>query len=327
MVPTARLRSGPDWNLTAPLPQHIERQRLRPFLPPGPNHRSARNPLEVVGLTRLMEQSVGRPDVTIALVDGPVAIGHPDLASARIQEVPRSLLGACARASSAACMHGTFVAGMLSARRGSSAPAICPGCTLLVRPVFAEAANDKRLPSASPEELADAVIDAVEAGACIVNVSAALAQASERDEWALRTAFKHALSRGTIVVAAAGNHGTIGGSILARHVGVVPVVASDTYGRPLSWSVLGNSIGRRGLSSPGDGVMSLGTEGMPLILSGTSAAAPFVTGTIALLWSEFPAATATQIRRAVTEGNVRRRNTVVPPLLDAWGAYRTLAGR
>src|SRR5215813_3557066 len=30
----------------------------------------------------------GNPDVTIGLIDGPVAIAHPDLAGARIREVP-----------------------------------------------------------------------------------------------------------------------------------------------------------------------------------------------------------------------------------------------
>ena len=47
---------------------------------------------------------------------------------------------ASARMSSAACVHGTFVAGILSAKRGSAAPAVCPDCTLLVNPVFSEAA-------------------------------------------------------------------------------------------------------------------------------------------------------------------------------------------
>jgi len=42
-------------------------------------------------------------------------------------------------------------------------------------------------------------------------------------------------------------------------------------------------------------VTSLGSEGRPLTLGGTSVATPFVTGAIALLWSEFPAASAAQI--------------------------------
>ena len=52
---------------------------------------------------------------------------------------------------------------------------------------------------------------------------------------------------------------------------------------------------------------------------------PFVTGTIALLWSEFPAATAAQIKLAVSQVSARRRASVVPPLLDAAAAYQNLA--
>ncbi len=53
-------------------------------------------------------------------------------------------------------------------------------------------------------------------------------------------------------------------------------------------SNLGSSIARRGLMAPGDAVTSLGTNGQTVTSGGTSAATPFVTGAIALLWSIFP---------------------------------------
>ena len=64
------------------------------------------------------------------------------------------------------------------------------------------------------------------------------------------------------------------------------------------------------------------SHGRPLTLGGTSAATPFVTGAIALLWSLFPAATAAEVRLALTQA--RRRSAVVPPLLDAWAAYQVM---
>ena len=73
-------------------------------------------------------------------------------------------------------------------------------------------------------------------------------------------------------------------------------------------------------------------------------AVPFVTGAIALLWSEFPDATAAQIKLAImrqpqtfrqgtfmqggfpsTPGYTPRRASVVPPLLDAEAAYQMLS--
>ncbi|MDA2914572.1 S8 family serine peptidase [Acidobacteriia bacterium AH_259_A11_L15] len=272
-----------------------------------------------------MECTSGRTEITIGLVDGPVAVNHPELASQNIREIPGELRGTCSRASSAACMHGTFAAGILCAKRNSPAPAICPNCTLLLRPILAEATPaNGQMPSATPEELAAAIIACVEAGARVVNLSVALAQPSSRGQRELEEALDHAARWRVIVVAAAGNQGTVGSSAITRHPGVIPVVACDLRGRPMSDSNLGCSIGRRGLSAPGENITSLGAEGKPLTFGGTSAAAPFVTGTIALLWSEFPAATAAEVKFAVTQAHGARRTTVVPPLLDAWAAYQVM---
>jgi len=103
------------------------------------------------------------------------------------------------------------------------------------------------------------------------------------------------------------------------------VSACDLQGRVLNLSNLGSSIGRRGLMAPGIGITSLVANGVPQKFGGTSAAAPFVTGTIALLWSEFPGANANRIRLAVTQAGAGRRPSVVPPLLDAWTAYQLLS--
>jgi subtilisin family serine protease len=227
---------------------------------------------------------------------------------------------------SIACRHGTFVAGILSARRGFVAPAICPGCALQVCPIFSETPSANELiPSATPEELAAAIIKCVEAGARLLNLSSALAQvASVKGERALAQALDYAAKRGVIVVAAAGNQGTLGSTIITRHPWVIPVAACDLRGRALSESNLGNSIGRRGLSAPGEGVSSLATEGKPVASEGTSVAAPFVTGAIALAWSEFPTASAAQVRLAVTQAHARRRAAIAPPLLNAWALYQAM---
>ena len=161
----------------------------------------------------------------------------------------------------------------------------------------------------------------------MINLSAALSQPSLKGERELEEALDYSRSRGVIVVAAAGNQGMIGSSAITRHPWVIPVVACDLMGRPISYSNLGSSIGRRGLSAPGDEITSLGAEGKPLTFGGTSAAAPFVTGAIALLLSEFPPTTAAQVKLAVTQAYTSRRNTIVPPLLDAWGAYQVMMGQ
>ena len=283
-------------------------------------------PLDVVKLKALMERTSGRPEVMIGLIDGPVVINHPDLVGANIREIPGMLAGTCTQAESAACLHGTFVAGILCAKRGSIAPAICPNATLLLRPIFAETTSaDGQLPNATPEELAAVVVECIDAGARVINLSAALAQPSTSNHRQLGEALDYAARRGVIVVAAAGNQGTLGSSAITRHPWVISVIACDLQGRPMNQSNLGSSIGRRGLSAPGDNITSLGAEGNPLTFGGTSTAAPFVTGAVVLLWSEFPAATAAAVKFAVTHTAAPRRTTVVPPLLDAWAAYQTMA--
>ena len=117
------------------------------------------------------------------------------------------------------------------------------------------------MPSATPQELAAAIIECIDAGARVINLSLALAQPSTKGEQALEEALNQAVRRGVIVVAAAGNQGTLGSSAITRHPWVIPVVACDLRGRPMNESNLGSSIGRRGLSAPGDGVTSLGAEG------------------------------------------------------------------
>lgn len=272
-----------------------------------------------------MEHSTGRSDVVIGLIDGPVAIGHADLVSSSIREVPGANGVACSVPSSVACSHGTFVAGILAARRGSAAPAICPGCTLLARPIFPENnVNNGDVPGASPQELATAIHDVVEAGARVINLSAALLQSTSEGVRKLQHALDFAAVRGAITVAAAGNQASVGSSVITSHPSVIPVIGCDRQGRPTVESNLGNSIGRHGLTAPGENITSLGTDGKLRTFGGTSAAAPFVSGAIALLWSEFPGVNATRIRLAITQP-ARRRRAIVPPLLNAWEAYEFLS--
>jgi subtilisin family serine protease len=281
------------------------------------------NPLDLVRLPQLMKLTLGRPEIAVAMVDGPIAIGHTDLARSSIREVAGDTNAACEQASSAACIHGTFVAGILSAKRGSAAPAICPGCTLLVNPVFLErAAGDAEQPSATPEELATAILECIDAGAWVINLSLAVTRSSPKGERTLKLALDHAARHGVMIVAAAGNQGAVGGTIITSHPWVIAVAACDTNGQPVNQSNLGRSIGRNGLRGPGEQVTSLGTVGTSLTLGGTSVAAPFVTGAVALVWSQLPGATGPQIRLAFHQAHARDRGSVTPPLLDAWAAYQ-----
>ena len=283
------------------------------------------NILDLVELSPLMKLSSGRPEVVIGLIDGPVARNHPDIDATHIQELAGSIASTCSRPASFACTHGTFVAGILSAKRTSVAPAICPSCTLLVRPIFAEQGLEKHpIPNASPEELATAIIETIKAGAKVVNMSVGLERPSLLGHHALKDALDYAWRHGVILVAAAGNQATVGGSELVRHHGVIPVVAFNRSGHPMSLSNLGCAIGKNGVGAPGEDIISLSSTGNTAKFGGTSAATPFIAGAIALLWSLFPSASMTQIKLAITRVSSKRRRTIVPPLLNAWKSFKIL---
>jgi len=232
---------------------------------------------------------------------------------------------ACAQLGGAACAHGTFVAGMLVARRGSRAPAICPGCSVAVYPIFRDGEGAGAPVLASAQALAQAIVACVAAGAQVVNISAAMAEPSTRADRRLSEALDHAAARGVLVVASAGNQATLGGSVITRHPWVIAVAAHDRHGRPMSDSNLGSSVGRRGLGAPGEAIESLDVPGGGRTGGGTSCAAAFVSGTVALLCSLFPKASASEVKRAVTLR--QRRRSVTPPLLDAESAFQILAAR
>ena len=59
-------------------------------------------------------------------------------------------------------------------------------------------------------------------------------------------------------------------------------------------------------------------------MSGTSIAAPFVTGSIALLWSIFPDATPAAIMHSITIRTSFKRRSIISPLLDVESAWNRL---
>jgi subtilisin family serine protease len=290
------------------------------------------DPLEQVKLRSLMAISTGIPDVVVGLIDGPVDFEHSAFLGSNISTVKGSQYAACRSTDSLACMHGTFIAGMLCARRASPAPAISPDCKLLLYPIFSEdkeALGNKNsgalhLPSTTHRELSNAITETVNAGAKIINISAGLSTSSIVAYPELEEAYDYAMRKGVIVVAAAGNQGNIGGHLsLFSHQWVIPVAACDEHGRLHPMSNFGASIGRHGIMAPGVNITSASPNGRYTQMSGTSFAAPFVTGAIALLWSIMSSkVTDPDIIHSIT-GTILHR-AIVPPLLDVNRAYQIL---
>ena len=171
----------------------------------------------------------------------------------------------------------------------------------------------------------------INAGAKIINLSLGLDTSSLTVYDGLQQAYDYALRKGVIIVIAAGNQGNMGNVSLINHQWIIPVAACDENSRLDPMSNFGPSIGRRGLLAPGVNITSTYPGGQYGHISGTSFAAPFVTGTIALLWSMFPKATAAEIIHSVVAGTSfshhhHHRRSIIPPLLNAEAAWNRLKG-
>jgi subtilisin family serine protease len=294
-----------------------------------------RSPLDQVKLQSIMSLSSGYHKIVVGIIDGPVNLNHPAFQDSRIRTVRTSQEGLCRVADSNACMHGTFITGILAAKRGSKAPGICPRCEILLYPIFKENRNDDpnvrvskgfSIPANTAIELSKAIVETIDAGAKIINLSLGLSSSSLIIYPELQQAYDYACRNNVILVAAAGNQGNIGSISLINHQWITPVVACDVNSQFSPMSNYGSSIGNRGLMAPGVDITSISSEGQYTQMSGTSVACPFVSGTVALLWSLFPDTKAAQILYAIRKAastNTKKRS-IIPPLLDAEKAWTLL---
>jgi subtilisin family serine protease len=126
--------------------------------------------------------------------------------------------------------------------------------------------------------VAEAIVRAVDMGAALINMSLGL----YRETTLLREAVRYADEQGVLMVAAAGNDGLPRLTYPAAYSAVLSVTAVDGSGRQAVFPNRSESID---FAAPGVGVVVADPEGGYRQISGTSAAAPFVSGTLAALLS------------------------------------------
>ncbi len=245
--------------------------------------------------------------LAVAVIDGPydAAALSGILAQAPVSLGHRS----CAIDPNSACNHGTFVVGLLGARRDALIPGLCPDCRLLHVPLFI----DENSPSASVVELTIAIRVAVAAGARLINLSLAILEDDSQSDPGLAAALDYAEANGAVVLVAAGNQGRLAMGQLLSHPATIPVVAVDAAHRLLPDSNFGPSISRRGVAALGHQVLGYAAGGGTTVMSGTSVATAVATGTLAQLWSLRPIAEGATVRAGVARLAPRSGST--PPML------------
>ncbi len=105
-----------------------------------------------------------------------------------------------------------------------------------------------------------------------------------------------AISKGALVVAAAGNDGSSETFYPASYKGVLSVAATDKFDSKASFSNYGENID---VSAPGEGIYSTWQNDTFATLSGTSMSSPLAAGLAALVMARFPSYTPLQIAEQI----------------------------
>lgn len=259
---------------------------------------------QVPGLRYLRSISRGDPRIVIAILDGPVDVDHACLSGAALEVISASSPG---RSGTPASMqHGTHVVSQIFAGHVGALDGIAPKCRGLLIPVFCGDAEGG-LTATSQVDLARAIRLAVDRGAHIINISGGQLSPTPEANQFLVDAVAYCEQNGVLIVAAAGNNGCDCLHVPASIAPVLAVGALDPgTGKPLGLSNWGSEYRNNGILAPGKDIAGARSGGGLTTGTGTSFAAPIVTGVAALLISvqleRGQPANAAAVRTAILAG-------------------------
>ena len=309
---------------TTPASTHAEAMSVyrASFVPDDPLFQEKQWHLQRVGATSAWEYACGR-DVTVAVIDtgvacwdqGPFSRGS-DSAGTRCERGYDFVNDRAEAADDHG--HGTHVAGTIAQTtnngRGAAGLAFCARLMpikVLTKQGWGTVAN-----------VAEGIRFAADEGASVINLSLGGPIKSR----ILEDAVNHALSRGVVVVAAAGNSGRSVG-FPAAYEGVIAVSATDANDKIAWFSSRGPevTIAAPGVAVTQQTVCDGGKNKCELFgtFSGTSMASPHVAGAAALLMSNgvtAPAAVRAALENAATPKD--DANLYGAGVLDAGRAVR-----
>jgi thermitase len=220
--------------------------------------------------------------VKVAILDTGINLNQPDLAGKVILQ--DSFVSNTVEDGNG---HGTHVAGILAADTNNSVgvAGTCPGCELMIGKVLDDTG------SGTTSNAVAGIVWAANNGAKVISMSLGTTEASTESLY--EEAVQYALSKGAIVIAAAGNDDNTEFNYPAAAPGVISVAATTNTDQKASYSNYGSWVQ---IAAPGDDILSTGpTHAFQLepqgysftqpyyYLSGTSMATPDVSGVAALI--------------------------------------------
>jgi hypothetical protein len=247
---------------------------------------------DVINSPEAWDISVGDPTYMIAVLDSGINDNHVDM-TGRVRRIGGCGISAALPGSQD---HGTFVAGLVGARtnNGDATAGVAWTVDILDVRVLQGA-------SGTESDVIAGVRCAADNGADVINLSVVQCEPFSSPcvpspSQAFSEVIAYAQSKGASVVASAGNEGTMTPQFPAAYEGVIGVVATTESGSVAGYSDRGIWAD---LAAPGDNVLSLkGTSNVAVDTgSGTSFAAPLVSGAAAVVSGAHPAMDNDQIMR------------------------------
>ena len=213
--------------------------------------------------------------------------------------------------------HGTHVAGIIGAVRGNGIGVDGIASAVRIIAIRTVPDGDER-----DKDVANAIRYAADLGAHVINMS--FGKAFSPQKAAVDEAVKYADAKGVLMVHAAGNDG--------ENTDIKPSYPTPVYlsgGQAQNWIEVGASSWRSGDSlvatfsnygktrvdvfAPGVDILSSVPGGGYERQSGTSMAAPVVTGLAALIMSYYPNLSAGDVKRIILASATRRSERVMRP--------------
>ena len=223
--------------------------------------------------------------VTIAVIGGPVDTSNQALKGANITDKSRCTI----QDSPEGVRHSTDMAIILV----SPISGVAPDATLYNYQAFTGSTTSNGSCDSNGGRLnkVSALINqAVEDGAQIISVSQSVNESTNELKWAIT----NAITRGVIIVAAAGNEALPDDiTALGRYSGVLGVSAINSDGTFASYSNWGDGVVTAAFGGPYT-TYDVNT-GEPVTVQGTSISTPLVAGMLALARQKWPDATTNQI--------------------------------
>ncbi len=236
---------------------------------------------ERIGVKQAWKRAKGSSDVVVAVIDSGIDLDHPDFAGRLVggfdwvdfDSTPADSDG-----------HGTQTAGVIAARHGGGTNIDgVAGAGTKIMPLRVLNGG-----TGSLGNVASAIRYAADNGADVINLSLG----GEGRSPSVDNAVAHALDKGLVIVASAGNEGTFLSNSPANAPGVIGVSATDDNGDTAYFTTFGPDVD---LAAPGVAINTTADGGGTTSVNGTSFSAPMVSGVAALLKDRNPGWTGDRI--------------------------------